>query len=199
MDYIVRHNVRHGGSSLLNYAARGNLKRMARIILHLGGDVNTQRGLRPGFMDKRPTPLATAASHGHKRMVRMLLETGVSHFVDGMRIPLAVAISNRHEDVALILSQEFDSGDLFLTKARGTVLQMACRMKLVNLVRYYLEHGPRCRGSVNVRSVHDRSTALFQLLQKDASKSDIIKRELHADVYEIVLMLLRHGANPDLR
>ncbi|KAF2187346.1 hypothetical protein K469DRAFT_570256, partial [Zopfia rhizophila CBS 207.26] len=199
MDYIFRHNVRYGGSSLLNYAAKRNLKGMARMILHLGGDVNTQCGFPLGVMDKRPTPLATAAFHGHERMVRMLLETGASHFVDGMRIPLAVAIFKRHENVALILSQELDSGDVPLKKTKGTVLQMACGAKLVNLVRYYLERESRCGGRVNIHSLHDRSTALYQILQKDASKEDFLKRELHEDVYQIVLMLLQHGANPDIR
>jgi hypothetical protein len=42
MDYIIRHNVRYDKSSLLNYATKRDLKEMAQMILHLGGDVNTQ-------------------------------------------------------------------------------------------------------------------------------------------------------------
>ncbi|PVI02971.1 hypothetical protein DM02DRAFT_652949 [Periconia macrospinosa] len=83
MDYILRCNVRYGGSSLLNYAAKRNLNRMARTILYAGGDVNTQRGFRPSVIGRRPTPLATAALHGHEGMVKILLETGASHFIDG--------------------------------------------------------------------------------------------------------------------
>lgn len=197
MDYISRHNVRYGGSSLLNYAAKRDLKGMARMILHLGGDVDTQCGFRL-FLDKRVTPLATAAFHGHEKMVRMLLEAGASVFIHGMRIPLAMAIFKRHEKVALILSQELDSDDVPLTKTGGTALQMACGMKLVNLVRYYLERGSRYGGRTNVHSLPDRSTALYHILRKDASKDDFFKRELHEDVYQIVLMLLHHGANPDI-
>jgi hypothetical protein len=199
MDSILRHNVRYNGSSLLNYAAMRNLKRMARTILHLGGDVNTQRGFQSGLMSRRPTPLATAAFHGHERIVRILLETGASHFVDGMRVPLAAAICKRHENVALILSQDLDPGDMLLKKKRGTVLQFACEAKLVNLVRYYLNRGSRRGGRVNLHSLHDRSAALYQILRKDVSKDEFLKRELHEDVYQIVLMLLQHGADPDIR
>ncbi|KAF2471121.1 uncharacterized protein BDR25DRAFT_355027 [Lindgomyces ingoldianus] len=199
MGYIFRYNVRYGGSSLLNYAAKRNLNRMARMILHLGGDVNTQCGLRLGVMNERSTPLATAAFYGHEKMVKMLLESGASHFVDGMRIPLAVAIFKRHENVALILSQEVDSGDVPLGKTRGTVLQIACGAKLVNLVQYYLERGSQSGVRVNVHSLHNRSTALYHVLREDSRKDIFIKRELHEDVYQIVLMLLQHGANPDIR
>ncbi|KAF2488411.1 hypothetical protein BU16DRAFT_422296, partial [Lophium mytilinum] len=199
MHYIVRHDVRHGGSSLLNYAAKKNLGGMARNILHIGGDVNTQRGCRVGFAKRQPTPLVTAASHGHKKMVRILLKTGASHFVDGMRVPLAVAISNRHENVALILSQELDFGDMFLTKTGQMVFQMGCEMKLVNLVCHYLERGSHCAESVNAPRLHPRSTALYRTLLKDASKDILLKRELHANAYQIVLMLLQHGASPDIR
>jgi ankyrin repeat protein len=198
MDYISRHNVRYGGSSLLNYAAKRDLKGMARMILHLGGDVDTQCGFRRGVLDNRVTPLVIAAFHGHEKMVRMLLEAGASVFVDGMRIPLAMAIHKRHEKVALILSQELDFDDVPLTKTGDTALQMACGAKLVDLVRYYLECGSRCGGRVNVHSLPDRSTALHHVLRKDASKDVFFKRELHEDVYQIVVMLLHHGANPDI-
>ena len=165
-------------------------------MLQLGGDVNTQREPGPGRMNKRTTPLVTAAFHGHQRIVALLLEAGASHFVDGRRIPLAVAISRRHENLALILSQELGSGDMLLQNTRSEVLQMACTAKLVNLVRYYLERDWGCGGRVDVQ---DHSIALYRVLQKDASKDDFLKRGLHEEAYQIVLMLLKHGANPDSR
>jgi hypothetical protein len=149
-------------------------------------------------MDKRPTPLAIAAFHGHEKMVKVLLEAGASHFVDGMRIPLAVAIFKQHEAVALILSQELHPSDVILKKTRGTALQMACAAKLVNLVWYYLERGSQCGGLVNVHSLHNCSTTLYVVLQEDASRDDFVKRKLHENVYQIVSMLLQHGANPDI-
>lgn len=198
-DYTYRHNVQYGGSSLLNFAAKGNFMGMARMILYLGGDVNTQHGFRPSRISKRLTPLANAAFYGHERMVKMLLEAGASHFVEGIRIPLGVAIYERHENVALILSQDLDAGENPFKKAETTVLQMACMAKLVNLVQYYLERASRCGGLVDADSLHDRSISLYHVLQKDARKGYFVKRALHEDVYQIVLRLLQHGANPNSR
>ncbi|KAH7380146.1 hypothetical protein BKA66DRAFT_465850, partial [Pyrenochaeta sp. MPI-SDFR-AT-0127] len=61
MRYVVRSNVRFKQSSLLNYAATKNLKSMARKILHLGGDVDTQKGACLAFMGNGLSPLAIAA------------------------------------------------------------------------------------------------------------------------------------------
>ncbi|OAG06157.1 uncharacterized protein CC84DRAFT_1245240, partial [Paraphaeosphaeria sporulosa] len=190
MRYIVRHDVVSSGSSLLNFAAKRNLVGMARRIIRLGGDVNTRIEFSTRLVGKQLTPLATAARHGHQRIVKMLLEFGASHFVDGKRLPLALAILSRHENVAMILSQELDSSEAsFTSSTRQTLLQMACAAQLVSLVRYYLEHIP-C-------SSHDCDVALLRIIQKDARKIGIIKRQLYEDVFQIVLMLLRHGANPD--
>jgi ankyrin repeat protein len=198
VDHVLRQNVLYGRSSLLTYAATRNLKRMAQMMIHIGGDVNTQSGLEPSIMGKRPTPLANAAFHGHERMVRIFLNAGSSYFVDGLRIPLMGAILKRHENVAFMLSQELDSGDVPLSKTHGTALQMACTAKLVNLVRYYLELGSQSEGRPDVRSLCDRSIALYHTLQLDACRNDIVKRDLHENVYQIILSLLDHGANPDV-
>ncbi|KAF2729430.1 hypothetical protein EJ04DRAFT_399336, partial [Polyplosphaeria fusca] len=204
MDYIFRKNVQYAGSSLLNYSAKRDLNRVARMILHFRGDVNTQWGYSGSipYMDKQQTPLANAAANGSGRMVKMLLENGASQFIDGIRVPLLRAILKRHENVALILSQEVDSSEVLLEitrSTRSTALQMACTAGLVNLVQYYLEHGSRGGECPNVHILHDRSIALCRTIQKDATKDDFVKRELHEDVYQIVLMLLKHGANPDTR
>ncbi|KAL5440454.1 hypothetical protein PMIN06_009653 [Paraphaeosphaeria minitans] len=191
MRYIIRHNVVNGGSSLMNYAAKRNLVGMARKMICLGGDVNTQHGFSTKVMGKTLTPLATAACYGHQRMVRMLLKFGASHFIDGVRLPLALAILKRCENVALILSQELDSSDTsFTSSTRQTLLQMACAAQLVILARYYLENIPY--------NSHDCDIALFRIIQKDASKTEFIQRQLHEEVFQIVLMLVRHGASPDV-
>ncbi|KAF2451122.1 hypothetical protein P171DRAFT_350040, partial [Karstenula rhodostoma CBS 690.94] len=190
MHHIVRQDIMHSGSSLLVYAAKKNLVGMARKIIYLGGDVNTQCGFRKGTTGKRATPLAAAAFYGYERMVKTLLSFGASHFVDGVRLPLAMAIFKRHESVALILSQELDCSDASLTiSTRQTLLQMACAAQLVSLVQYYLEH-KSC-------SSHDCDTALFRIIEKDTTKTGIVRRQLHGETFEIVLMLLEHGASPD--
>ncbi|KAH8728848.1 hypothetical protein GQ44DRAFT_818498, partial [Phaeosphaeriaceae sp. PMI808] len=89
-DYISHHDVRYNRSSLLNYAAKKNLKAMARRILRVGKDMETRLTIQWTASDKRLTPLATAALHGHSEIVGMLLEAGASQFVDGSRVPLVI-------------------------------------------------------------------------------------------------------------
>lgn len=191
MRYIVRHNVVHSGSSLLNYAAKRNLVGFARKIISLGGEVNTQRGSQTTTTGTRLTPLATAALNGSIRMIELLLEFGASHFVDGLRLPLALAIVKKHESVALMLSRDLDSSNTLLTRSTTqTPLQMACAAQLVSLVRYYLEHKP-C-------SSQNYDSALFGVIHKDASGTQSVRRKLYDEVFQIVLMLLEHGASPDI-
>jgi hypothetical protein len=202
MEYIIRHDVRFDRSILLNYAAWNNLKEMARTILHLGGDANARwvLGVRLNSMENMPTPLVSAAIRGHTKIVRILLESGASQFVGESRVALTAAILKGHENVALLLSQGLDPDETPLKKKKDlTVLQIACEAKLVKLVRYYLERGSRCEGPENTRSSSNYSIALYRVLNKDASKGSFLKREIHEDAYQIVLMLLQHGANPDLR
>lgn len=198
MDYIFRYDVRYYSSRMLHYAARRNFQKMTRSIMDIGGDVNTLGGSVLYIFGKRCTPLATAAAHGHMTMVKILLEGGASHFIDGIRLPLAAAMLNRHENIAMVLSRDLDSGDIIGEGVNATVLQMACTEKLVNLVRYYLERDSGFGGVGNEHDLQNRSMALYRVLKKDVKKwGDLIKRELHQDVYQIVLMLLKHGANPD--
>lgn len=195
MNYVVRHNIRHGGSGLLNYASKRNLKGMARRILHLGGNVDSQKGFHLVIAGHGATPLATAAYHGHERMVRLFLKAGARELIDGYRAPLAIAIAKGHENVALILSQELEANDT-LRRGESTVLQYACEAKFAKLVRYLLERNPEVRPDET--SVRDRSKVLCSLLYDTACNGEFRKRELLEDVYQIITMLLRHRADPDM-
>jgi hypothetical protein len=201
MEYMIHHDVTSRGSALLNYAAWKGLEEMARTILHLGGDANARCGVRvrPSFVKNIPTPLVSATIQGHENIVRLLLKSGASHFVDGSRVPLTAAILMGHENVALLLSEGLGPNELALKNNDRTVLQVACEAKLFKLVRYYLERGSRCEGPENTRSSPNYSIALYYILDIDASKGSFLKKELHEDAYQIVLMLLQHGANPDRR
>ena len=199
MDYVYRHNVQYGRGGLLIYAAKRNLMGMAQKILHLGGDINTHRETRTNVSHKQMTPLAVAAYYGHERMVRMLLTSGVKLASDGVNIPLLAAIFKRHEKVALILSRELDLDSIPLGKLGSTPLQLACAKKLVNLVRYYLGRKSQQNEHANIQYVKDCSIALYCVLRLDAAKDNLIKRELHEDVYQIALLLLENGADPNFR
>ncbi|KAF1993968.1 hypothetical protein P154DRAFT_527387 [Amniculicola lignicola CBS 123094] len=201
MDYIVRHNVRHGRSHLLSYAARLNLEGMARKILHIGGDVNVFGGHRfaNGIINEQLTPLSIAAYYGYEGMVRLLLGSGASRTVNGIRMALFMAMVEHHETVAIMLSRNLDLSDMISeTRMKISALQLACREKLVNLVQYYLNRGSK-RGRLSKTLIRDRSIALRMILLRDASRESFVKREIHEDVYKIVLLLLQSGADPDYR
>jgi ankyrin repeat protein len=199
-DYIFRHNVRHNRSSLLNFAAERNLKVMTRRILRVGGDLETRLLFPWTAGDKRLTPLTTAALHGHLELVRILLEAGASHFIDGSRIPLIVAILSKHEPVALLLSQQLHASVAPLRKSPDTVLQMASEAKLPRLVKHYLnDKGSQSPRQLDNKHVHNLSNALVRILLVDFSYEDLLKRKIDNNAYRIVLTLLQQGASPDIR
>ncbi|EOA85606.1 uncharacterized protein SETTUDRAFT_40243 [Exserohilum turcica Et28A] len=199
-DYISRHNVRCNRSSLLNYAAKRNLTAMTQRILQVGGDIETRLTIPWTANDKHLTPLATAARHGHLGIVKILLEAGANQFIDGLRVPLLVAIFARHESVALLLSQQLCASVEPLGKSAGTVLQIASQVKLPRLVKHYLnDRDVQLQRRLDVKHVHNLSNALVRVLLVDFSDADLLKRKLDDDAYRIVFMLLQQGASPDIR
>jgi hypothetical protein len=98
--------------------------------------------------------------------------------------------SRRHENVALILSQGLEANSK-LSIMRDTVLAYACEAKLVKLVCYLLERDPR---PPDWQTIDDCSAYLYRLLDDTVYEGEFVKRKLLEDVYEIAVMLLRHGA-----
>jgi hypothetical protein len=158
-----------------------------------------------------------AAFYGRGDMVKLLLAAGASQFVekeatrdlwsngascgDGgwMRTPLMLAIERRHEDVALLLSEDVDPFEV-IKRPTGwtprTALQLACIIKLPNLVRYYIERSSEC-DKAKAEIEHDLGIALYLMICEDSTKRWPVEQELHEDVYQITLILLQHGANLD--
>ena len=97
-------------------------------------------------------------------MVQLLLRAGASHFADGVRLALSLAIRQRRENIALMLSEDMQSGDVSMRESEGTALQMACEMKLARLVRFYLERGAQHGLVVDIV---ERSNALCRVLRLD--------------------------------
>jgi hypothetical protein len=196
MNYIVRFDIRYRGSSMLNVAARRNLKGVARSMLRMGGEVNTQHGFQALRTGERPTPLLVAALLGHERMVRLFLGAGAQEALNDVRMPLLLAIAKGHEGIAVLLARDLDADDTIATPGRGrNVLLLACRARFVHLVRGLLE---RCALQGKRVDARKCSAALYMLLEGTASKGAFRARELLEDVHQIVLMLLGHGADPDL-
>ncbi|KAH7080422.1 hypothetical protein BKA63DRAFT_590966 [Paraphoma chrysanthemicola] len=191
---IARHNIQKQESWLLNYAATNNLKSMANTMLRLGGNVETGRGY--SIPPYPVTPLVIAALCGHKRMVKLFLAAGAKEIIDGDRVPLRLALYQRHNSVALLLCRELRLGDEF--RPDMTMLEAACFHKMTALVRFFLQK-PSSQGSGSGGKAENYicSTSLRKLLARDASEDDFIKREVHEDVYQIATLLLQYNANPD--
>jgi hypothetical protein len=191
MDSILRDNVRYRKNSLLRFSVKKDLKSLTRRIAYRGGDVNTTAGYsrRSAVL---PSPLSIAAYYSYKDMVKLLLELGAQPSSQGKDIPLAVAVSKRHERVALILLQSPDSINRDSGMTEGKLLQIASAAKMVTLMSHLLKR----RSELHTRDV---DTALYHVLLGDTSKENILKRAFHHKVYQIVLMLLQNGASPNVR
>jgi hypothetical protein len=196
MDSILRDDSRHGKSRILWFAVEKNLKSLTRRVLQRGGDVNTVVVVRSKSSIGQKTPLMVAAYHGFEGIVNLLLKLGARHSAYERLSPIKIAISKRHEKVALILYKALEkSNDVELNTKKNKLLRMACAAKLVKLVRYLLER----RVHLNIESEGEVDTALYCVLQVDICQDKFLKRALHEDVYQIVLMLLQHGACPHVQ
>jgi hypothetical protein len=189
MEFIVRHNFRYEGSSLLLYASRENRIDFAKKILHLGGDVEATEEPYP-----RETPLALAASSGHGDLVRLFLKCGAKQIFEETWYSLGCALHKGHEDIAIILSQDLEA-DTALGEERGSLLAGACEAKFPRLVRILLE---RDLSVLDEQHVRVRSEALHALLYESAHRGQTRRTELLENDYQIVMVLLQHGADPEL-
>lgn len=183
--FIALDNIRYHNNSLLCYAAEKNLISMARTIVRQGGDVNKELRSKP------LTALYFAARRGHTKMVKLLLSFGASQTISGERKPLLGAIFARHESTALLLSRDILPCSTKIDKHGGVALHKACKMKLVRLIGHYL--GDYQNTNPSTKQVYN--SALRIVVEQNLSSGNIIRREIHQDVYQIVLMLLHHGAD----
>jgi hypothetical protein len=195
MDAILRDDSRHGKSRILWFAVEKNLKSLTRRVLQRGGEVSAVAVVLSRFPTAQKTPLLVAAHRGFEGIVNLLLKFGAHHSANGQMSPIKMAIFKRHEKIALILYRALESNDVDFNTKKNKLLRMACAAKLVKLVRYLLER----RVHLNIESEEEVDTALYCVLQVDICQDKFLKRALHEDVYQIVLMLLQHGARPHVQ
>jgi hypothetical protein len=203
-NHIAKYNILYESSYLLMYAARKDLKGMARKLLFLGGDVNSLTYRHRHFSHyKKPKPLEIAAHNGHRGMVRLLMGAGADKVVTRHRKALASAINMGHENIALMLSKELEANDKLVARWQmgrrfrntPTLMKLACQARLVKLVGVLLERGHR--NYTHEQSVQNITSALHHLLDCTTPKNDVVEMELMDDVVQIVIMLLDHEANID--
>jgi hypothetical protein len=174
MDSIIRSNMQKKGLSLLRFAARHNLRGLARRILQRGGDVNAEWKLKNGM---KATAITYAAVFGFGQMVKLLLNSGASQIVGNKYRPLSAALAKGHGHVALRLLRDLEAAGKLHGKVSAAFLKMAASLKLVKVVQYVLEQTPRPERT------NDLEASLYSVLAADACKGDIYKRELHQDAY----------------
>ena len=194
MTFIISHNIQNVESSMLNYAAIGNLGHTARKMNRLGGNVNTMCG---GLLRFRPdddpasnkpfTPLMNAAAYEHKDMIRLLLGAGAGagQVAGGIKHAVLVAMICKCQSSISILAHKLSPDDMreVLSSTRG--------VDFLTSYRWLLEHG-RDEFVSQVGSV-----ALYDVLSEAACEGDFVKRELNEDDYQCASVLLEYGADPD--
>jgi hypothetical protein len=127
--------------------------------------------------------------------MRLLLKVGARQVIDGVKVPLALALVARQGSTALELSRGSYLNDR-IGKGRETILKLACEAKLFTVARYLFERGPA--ESSDDQGTAGYSIALFRILKATACEGAFVKRELLEDAFEITTMLLHFDADPDM-
>jgi hypothetical protein len=195
MDLVIRHNITNNGSSILNHAAKNNLKHLAREVIRLGGHVDTVCDTSFSPMPRALiwhyvggyfpfTPLMSAAFHGHEGILNLLLQAGAGQYTHGITAPLGLAMLQRDKQSCEVLLKELPVEDM------PAILKTASDDKFVQPVRWLLEAG---QDSIPVRQA--RTVALYHILNEAASTSDFVKRELRPQNHLVIFLLVKYGAD----
>ncbi|PVH94407.1 hypothetical protein DM02DRAFT_676205 [Periconia macrospinosa] len=191
MKQLVAQNLEDYDGALLPLLARHSLTQMAQQMVDLGRGQGINRYRDRLLMDDNP--LCIAAHYGHTKMVKLLLAAGAHRALYGTHKALGYAITGRHVGTAKVLSRGENLLDIWLDHTGESALQKACRMRLVSLVRYYL-NSYHCHHVKDRASVQDCSIALRVV--RDSRHNATTPRLKEAD-FQIVSMLLKCGANLD--
>jgi hypothetical protein len=176
-EMILRQNVGKGGSSLRYFAAKKNSTRMAQRLLEYGADINARYSSSLGFLDKKMNLFLFAAHHGHPNIVNLYLKFGALHYPTEQSAPLMAAISRQHDQVALALAQALQSLGADMDRMMPTPLQMACKKKMVQLVKQLLKYKMPSKSE----RVQNLNHALYHVVMRERNSDVFLRRELHQD------------------
>jgi hypothetical protein len=142
-------------------------------VLSEGGDVNMTLGR---------TALHVAAEHGNLEIVDLLLDHGADVNLQDVhgRVPMFIALSQRHEEVARRLA-EAGTNPRVRTVDGSTLLIEAARIDDLDLVRWALKHG------VEVNAVRPKKRFATALMMAAGDGN-----------LEMVRLLLASGADPSI-
>ncbi|KAH5215799.1 hypothetical protein HBI62_042560 [Parastagonospora nodorum] len=188
MNLIIRYDIEQDRSSMLNHASSNNHRHIARKVIQLGGDINTEPKIFRRILSSTSggltcySPLMRAATNDHVEMLHLLLAASVA----GIKWGLITAILTGQERSILLLSYRTTLEDMH------EVLQLTRGTKNISSYRYLLAHAPE-----NEQVRYIRSAALRDILATYASKDDYVKKKLDEDTYQFAAILLEYGADPD--
>lgn len=171
MEFVIRYNITHEKSRILNHAAKNNLKHMAREIIRLGGDVDTRHDTSHSAMaliwegGSLYTPLMNAASLGHEEMLHLLLKAGAGQYAGGFKETLVTAMLGRKKRSCEILATILPDEDM------SVILKLAIGDSFVKPVRWILEAVCESDGITKARTC-----AFYHILNDSAVNGDLLKR-----------------------
>jgi hypothetical protein len=185
MDFVLRDNVVHNNSSILTWAAKKDLRKLAQRLLDRGADIDTTYGVGVGgvtYGHCSSTPLIKTVFQGHVGMMEFLLEKGATHKECGKKTPVSVAMFKGNQDMCLRLLQHLDSIKGIHKLLRDDTLKDACDGKFARVVQNLLSRmGPDTRQ-----------------IQLDEALFFTVRKGDKDDTLYIASMLLKAGANPDV-
>ena len=220
-DQLYCYNITHQKSTALSWAAKNGYDSVARRLLDLGADINTNqsrasrsrlhaRGIRNSWDGN---PLALAVRNGHVAIVKLLLERGADP--KGGRFCsealLYTALVGGHEEIVRMLSEHSSSPSASLINFHNglTALHVACHFRLSVSARYFLEEGADVnirdiRGWTPLRHVLDWSRSRLELRSQrleyisDVTANNSLAVSCSKESFETVAVLMEFGAVLDL-
>ena len=168
----------HNGQTALHVAAKWRSLSVARVLLHLGANVNA--------VDKNGnTPLHFAAKNGYKFMVELLLQHGAKLDAiasGGTPLTYSVTHSNSPETVHYLLEY---GADVTGRNAKPSLLHLASTRQNIRMMSLLLKFG----ANIEAKTDDKLLTPLGLLMESDCCYPQL----------PVVSFLLDHGANVDSR
>ncbi|KAF8846555.1 ankyrin [Acephala macrosclerotiorum] len=189
-DDVYRFNISSRGGRGILWAIAHDQASAVGKFLDLGLDMNTVPGC-----NRHSTLLHLAVHHDSLSAVKLLLHRGADiNAKDGRRVtPLFKALTHRHDEIVRAICERIvDFGKVLVDFGKAlTPLHAACRSKLPNAARFFLELG----DDLQAKDI-DGKSPLYHALSDDMSACHPRSGDGDA-VFDTVMVLLEFGVKLD--